>query len=220
MPQGSIPGLSGSVAAVLEPLLERVRLRPGKELFAEGDEAHALYLVGSGWVRLFRLAAEGREVTTLVLDPGELFGEEALAEAGRYGHHAEALTPAEVWRLPRALLMEHWAASPEVRSWVLEHLVRRLHAAQGRYRERRYHEVLPRLAALLVRQMQPGREGLEVHLSHEQMAHRLGTGRDTVTRVLGALAMKDLLEINYRRVVVLDPEALRRLARGLEVPGE
>jgi len=47
------------------------------------------------------------------------------------------------------------------------------------------------------------------------MSHRLGTGRDTVTRVLGALALRNLLEINYRRVVVLDPEAVRRLASGL-----
>lgn len=220
MPHEPALELPEPVAGVLEPLLEPLKLRAGKELFAGGEEAHALYLVRSGWVRLFRLAEGGREVTTLVLDPGELFGEEALSEGGVYGHHAEALTPAEVLRLPRAALMPAWAESPALRRWLLERLVRRLHAAQDRYRERRYHEVLPRLAALLVRQMRPGQEGLEVHLSHEQMAHRLGTGRDTVTRVLGALAMRDLLEINYRRVVVLDPEALRRLASGLEADRE
>ena len=202
--------LPEALADALEPL----SLRAGREVFAEGEPAAALYLVASGWVRLYRLSPKGREVTTLVLDPGELFGEEALEEEGRYAHHAEALTPAQVLRLPRPGLLAAWR-SAEVRRWLLERIVRRLHGAQDRYRERRYHEVLPRLAALLVEQMRPGREGLEVPLSHEQMSHRLGTGRDTVTRALGALALRDLLEINYRRVVVLDPEAVRRLASGL-----
>lgn len=199
---------------VLEEALEPLELRASRGLFAEGEAADAAFVVVSGWVRLYRLSPGGRERTTLVLDPGDLFGEEALLEDPRYIHYAEALTPARVLRLPRAALLEAWAV-PEVRRWVLAQLVRRLHAAQDRYRERRFHEVLPRLAALLVEQMKPGQEGLEVHLSHEQMSHHLGTGRDTVTRALGALALRDLLEINYRRVVVLDPEALRRLALGL-----
>jgi len=200
--------------AALADALEPLELRAGRGLFAEGEEAEAVFLVASGWVRLYRLTPRGRELTTLVLEPGDLFGEEALAEGARYVHHAEALTPAQVLRIVRQELLAAWEQA-EVRRWVLARLVLRLQAAQERYRERRFHEVLPRLAALLVRQMRPGREGLEVHLSHEQMSHRLGTGRDTVTRVLGALALRDLLEINYRRVVVLDPEALRRLASGL-----
>ncbi len=212
-------GIPEAVARLLEPLLEPLQLRAGKELFAGGEQAAALYLVRSGWIRLFRLAPGGREITTLVLQPGDLFGEEALAAAA-YSHHAEALTPAKVARLPRAALLALWGESRELRSWVLERLVRRLHSAQDRYRERRYYEVLPRLAALLVRQMQPGREGPEVHLSHGQIAHLLGVGRDTVTRALGSLALRDLLEINYRRVVVLDPEAVRQLAAGLEDAGE
>ncbi len=220
MPSESLLELPEPVAEELEPLLQPLKLRAGRELFTGGEEAHDLYLVRSGWIRLFRLAEDDREVTTLVLDPGELFGEEALSENGLYKQYAEALTPAEVLRLPRSALMERWEASPEVRAWVLERLVRRLHATQERYRERRYYEALPRVAALLVRRMQPGKEGLEVYLSHEQMAHRLGTGRDTVTRALGALAMRDLIEINYRRVVVLDPDAVRRLATDLEVERE
>ncbi|HGY09497.1 MAG TPA: Crp/Fnr family transcriptional regulator [Oceanithermus profundus] len=193
-----------------------VPVRAGRELFAQGEPAEALYLLETGWVRLYRLSPRGREMTTLVLDPGELFGEEALLPEGRYGQHADALTAVRVLRLERAGLLAAWEASPEVRRWVLARLVRRLRATQDRYREHRFRRVLPRLAALLVEQMQPGQEGLEVHLSHEQMSHRLGAGRDTVTRALGALAMRDLLEINYRRVVVLNPDAVRRLASGSE----
>jgi CRP-like cAMP-binding protein len=60
--------------------------------------------------------------------------------------------------------------------------------------------------------MKPGREGIEVTLSHRQIGYLIGANRDTVTRALGELALADLLEINYRRLVILDPEALRRLA--------
>ena len=209
--EASVP-VPEALADAFEPL----PVRAGRELFAQGEPARALFLLEEGWVRLYRLGPRGREITTLVLDPGELFGEEALLPEGRYAHHADALTAVRVLRFERAGLLAAWEASPEVRRWVLGRLVRRLHAAQNHYRDHRFRRVLPRLAALLIEQMQPGKEGLEVRLSHEQMSHRLGSGRDTVTRVLGALAMRDLLEINYRRVVVLDPDAVRRLAAGLE----
>ncbi len=200
--------LREALAELAEPLV----LRAGKTIYEEGDAADALFFLEEGWVRLYRLEADGREVTTLVLDPGELFGEEALAEGRPRATGAEALAASRVLRFERAAFLRLWREHEALAPWTLARLVERLHAAQRRYRERRYYEVLPRLARLLIEQMRPGREGLEVTLSHRQMGHLVGASRDTVTRALGELAMRDLLEINYRRIVILDVEAVRALA--------
>ncbi len=196
----------------LAELAEPLALRAGKTIYEEGDAANALFFLEEGWVRLYRLEPDGRAVTTLVLDPGDFFGEEALVEGRPRATGAEALAASRVLRFERAAFLRLWEEQEALVPWVLARLVERLHAAQRRYRERRYYEVLPRLARLLVEQMRPGREGLEVTLSHQQMGHLVGASRDTVTRALGELAMRDLLEINYRRIVILDVEAVRALA--------
>ena len=204
--------LPGPLREALAGLAEPLELRAGETIYEEGDAADALFFLEEGWVRLYRLEADGREATVLVLEPGELFGEEALAGEGTRATGAETLAPSRVLRFEREGFLRLWREHGQLALWTLARLAERLRGAQRRYRERRYHEVLPRLARLLIEQMRPGREGLEVTLSHEQMGHLVGASRDTVTRALGELAMRDLLEINYRRIVILDVEAVRALA--------
>ena len=60
--------------------------------------------------------------------------------------------------------------------------------------------------------MRRGEEGLEVTLSHQDLAHLAGSTRETITKVLGELAMDDTIELGYRRILVLKPEALREVS--------
>ena len=75
-------------------------------------------------------------------------------------------------------------------------------------RELRYREVRPRLLRMLLNLMREGEWGLEVALSHRDLAHLIGSTRETVTKILGELAQEGLVELGYRKVVVRDPEGL------------
>src|SRR6266542_3606358 len=55
---------------------------------APGDR---IYVVKSGAVRIYQLSPEGRELTTALLRPGQLFGTAALVGAGERAAFAEAL---------------------------------------------------------------------------------------------------------------------------------
>lgn len=60
--------------------------------------------------------------------------------------------------------------------------------------------------------MREGEEGYEITLSHQDLAHLAASTRETVTKVLGELALEETIELGYRRILVLRPEDLRRVA--------
>ena len=98
----------------------------------------------------------------------------------------------------------------EAQSAFVQLLSRRLRKAEERLRDLRFKEVLPRLAKALLSAMRKGEEGLEVTLSHQDLAHLAGSTRETITKVLGELAMSDAIELGYRRILILKPDTLRK----------
>ncbi|MFO7618601.1 MAG: cyclic nucleotide-binding domain-containing protein, partial [Thermoplasmata archaeon] len=75
------PLLSGLQEAQLERIAqasELLRLEAGETLFHQGDEATRFYMVQSGQLKLFRLAASGQEKVVELLTPGRTFAEAAM----------------------------------------------------------------------------------------------------------------------------------------------
>ncbi len=176
------------------------------------DEANTLYFVVDGWVRLFQLGPQEEEITLTVVGAGEIFGEGALLPGERYGVFAEPLTHSELLAASREDLLRLTSRFPEAQATFVLLLSRRLRKAEERLRDLRFKEVLPRLAKALLSAMRKGEEGLEVTLSHQDLAHLAGSTRETITKVLGELAMRDAIELGYRRILVLKPDALRQVS--------
>jgi len=176
------------------------------------DEARTLYYVIDGWIRLFQLGPQEEEITLTVLGAGEIFGEGALLSKERYNVFAEPLVECELLSASREDLIRLTSRFPEAQSAFVFLLSRRLRKAEERLRDLRFKEVLPRLAKALLAAMHKGEEGLEVTLSHQDLAHLAGSTRETITKVLGELAMDDTIELGYRRILVLQPEALKEVS--------
>jgi CRP/FNR family transcriptional regulator, dissimilatory nitrate respiration regulator len=86
-----------AVAAICIPKV----LQKREMLFMEGERGQAMFLMAQGAVQLFKTSAEGKEVVIKLVRAGELFGEAILFEQELYPVSACALTPAEVFLLPR-----------------------------------------------------------------------------------------------------------------------
>lgn len=76
-------------------------LRKREIVFHEGGKGHSMYLLAQGTVQLFKTSAEGREVVIKLLKPGEIFAEAVLFEKDTYPVSAMALTPAEIFLIPK-----------------------------------------------------------------------------------------------------------------------
>jgi CRP/FNR family transcriptional regulator len=68
-----------------------------------------------------------------------------------------------------------------------------------------------RLAQFLVREVNGGAEHA-LALTHQEIAERLGTAREIVSRVLGSFALQGFVELGRKRVRVIDIPSLRSVA--------
>jgi|GEM_PF-6613595 CRP/FNR family cyclic AMP-dependent transcriptional regulator len=173
-------------------------LARGELLMREGERQRYLYFLEEGRIRLFRA-----QETLLVLSPGTLFGEEALLGEPALVS-AESLAESRLQVLPQEVVWEHLGC-------LLPFLLRKLYQAQEHLRALRFRGVKSRLVEALLGATRAGERGLEVSLSHQELAYLASSTRETVTKVLGELAMEDLIDLGYRKIIILQPERLRSL---------
>jgi CRP-like cAMP-binding protein len=86
-----------AIAAICVPRM----LRKREMLFREGEKGHSMFLMAQGAVQLFKTSPEGKEVVIKLVRAGEIFGEVVLFEEDRFPVSACALTPSQVFLLPR-----------------------------------------------------------------------------------------------------------------------
>ena len=190
------------------------RLRQGQILFTTGEPASGLYIVLSGSVRAFRENIEGREQTIHVEHAGGTLAEVAVFDGGPYPSTGVADEDSEVLFLAtedvRRFMLDH----PQAALTALANMAKKLRIVASLAEQLALKDVGQRLATLLLEEaraaspkMQDG-VSFSLPLSHSQLASRLGSVREVVTRALHKLAQNGVIETRGHRIVVLNVKAL------------
>lgn len=189
----------------------------GATIFSENDPGDALHVVLQGMVRIYRMADDGREKTLAFLEEGEFFGEMALLDGGRRSAIAEALEETCVLVIPRADFVRLLTERPDIALEIIRVLSQRLRQTNAQLMEAIFCDARQRVALTLVdlasRHGNPSPDGVSIALrvTHQELAHMVGSARETVSRVLASLQDEGLLRTNGRHLVVVDMERLARL---------
>jgi CRP/FNR family transcriptional regulator, cyclic AMP receptor protein len=180
--------------------------------FATGEHDR-VYLLKAGRMRLYHLTEEGQEVTTAVLEPGQLFGLGALIGGDGWATHAEPIEDSVVCDASAADFVGMLARHPVLMARVLMVMARQMFRLQQRIESIASQPVSGRLAALLLEHMADGErtEGgvLLPHVTHDDLAKIVDSSRESVSRTLARWRAEGIVESDGRRVVVVDPERLR-----------
>ncbi len=174
-----------------------------------------VYLLKAGSVRLYHLSPNGEDVTTAVLEPGQLFGLSALFGSRSEDLSAEALTDAYVCEAGAqdflAILARHPLMMAKVMMAMAKQMFRLERTIEGLAKEP-VDSRLARLVLDLLQGVEPSRDGrLLPPLTREEMAKIAITTRESVSRTLSAWSKAGIVELKGRRIVVRDAERLERL---------
>lgn len=211
-----LPGTKhGAVDAIdrLVDLSDVRRVRRGEALWETGESSDFVAFVRGGVVLLRQRIAD-HEVTLDVCGRGCLLG----LDAGRREHDAVAHDDTTLIVVRRADFDAWMIEHPEVAPMVLElvgHLGRRMAARLALVS---MHGARARLAMLFVdladRFGVRDSRGIiiDVRLTHREMANLIGATRETVSVAIVELRKDGLINTESRRVIVVDEEALRRVA--------
>jgi CRP/FNR family transcriptional regulator len=190
-----------------------VRILPeGTILFRPGEAAQAFPVVLSGRVEVHLTGPSGREIMLYAVDPGQTCVQTTLGLLGDdlYGGEAVVAAPSQVVLVPRATFLRLMDEDPAFRLYVLRAFGQRM-ADITRLLERvAFGRIETRLAQALLDLANDGR----VEATQADLAARIGSAREVVTRRLDAWGRAGIVATERGRVELLDLAALRQLAAG------
>jgi CRP/FNR family transcriptional regulator len=205
--------LEDDAAANLASKVVQRSFARGHILFLEEQPCEGLYVVTSGRVKVFKVSPQGRELVLNVLGPGDAFNEVAVLDGGPNPASAATMTPSTLLILAREPLLELIGRHPPLAQSVIEHLASRTRHLVSRVEDLSFRTVSGRLARLLLEESD-STSRLPRSWTHEEIASRLGTAREVISRTLGRMESLGILRRERHQLIILDPDALDRLARG------
>lgn len=212
----SISYLSGLEEATLKALAQvalRRRYDAGQMIFLEGDPCAGLFIVESGRVKIFKLSPGGREQILHIFGVGEGFNDVAVLDGGPNPASAMALEPTSVLVIDRPSMVDLLGRYPALSKAIIENLAGRARHLVSLVEDLSLRTVEGRLAKLLLEEAKEADLGrVPRRLTQTQMAARLGTVREVVTRALQKLENEGIIQIERHRIIILDQEALEEKA--------
>jgi CRP/FNR family transcriptional regulator len=198
------------------------RFERGRVILREGDRGDTCYVIRSGRARVTREHPDGRAITLTNLGPGEIFGELAMFGGEVRSATVEAIDDLEAAAILaddlKRLLKEH----PDMAVKLLGALGAKLREANERIARQSFQKVSSRVAGVLARLIETGsgtnvtgsgdaadRE-IVVRSTQADLAQLAGASREATSRFLATLQRSGVVTCRRGRVVVHDPEALRR----------
>lgn len=187
------------------------RVERGLQVASPEDMTSRMYVLMSGKVNLLCTNNEGRRLVIATLEPGAIFGEGALNSISDPNIFAEAADDTLVWVIPSSEARNMTMQYPILGWGLLQTYGMRLMQVENSLEDVAYKKLPERLAALLIELVQDGSNVIK-GVSHQALADRLGTYRETVSAILRDFKRQGLVELGYRRIKLVDTETLREVA--------
>jgi CRP/FNR family cyclic AMP-dependent transcriptional regulator len=173
-------------------------------LINEGDQGDSLFIVLSGKVKVFASNAAGKEVVIDFHGPGEYVGEMSLDGSPR---SASVITvdPTSCAVVGRAQFREFILAHPDFALHLIEKLIHRARLATENMKSLALSDVYGRLVRLLTALAvdDNGRQTVPEKLTQQDIAERVGSSRDMISRLMKDLVAGGYLAVEDRTITIL-----------------
>jgi CRP-like cAMP-binding protein len=223
------PALIGRVAffrSLNEEQLDRVigiaheeHYAPGKLIFQQDDKGDCLYLIVAGYVRIFLMSDDGREITFRVYGVGDAFGEFAVLDEQPRSAGAAAIGNVVVLSIRRREFLELMRDNFDVVLSVLGMLTERLRFTTSFAQDLAFLKNTQRLAAILVQFAARARlaSGItRITATQQELADYAGCSREWVNKALQTFAHYNTIVLEEGGLLVVDEQRLQLWAASHE----
>lgn len=159
-------------------------------VFHAGDPADAVFVISNGKVKIVVTSTDGKEFILTVLGQGQVFGEMAFLEDAPRSASVVTATQVELLVVNRQDFQHLLNTEPSISRKLLGILSRRLRRANSKMESLAYMDVAGRLARYLLdlardHGQRVGNGWVVVRRpTHSDIAHSIGTSRETVSRLI------------------------------------
>lgn len=201
------------IDAILSIAVEK-KASSGELIFSDGDPGNGFYIAADGLVKVYKLSPDGKEQILHMFGPGEPFGEVPVFSGKAFPANAETVKKSDLLFFPRQAFVNLITETPSLALNMLAVLAKRLRHFTIQVENLSLKEVPARLAGyfLLLSEEQGNTEMVQLKISKGQLASFLGTIPETLSRMLKKMSGQGLIEVDGRKIRLLDFDGLIDLA--------
>ncbi|MEW6571228.1 MAG: Crp/Fnr family transcriptional regulator [Nitrospirota bacterium] len=200
--------------ALLEPSLSIKRLHRGEQIFSEGMEASAFFIIISGKVKVYKVSPYGKEQTLHIHVPGDLVAEAAIFDSALYPASCMAIEDSTLIRVSREAFIDLVKSHPDLSLKIMSGYSKRLRQFVSKIEELSLKDIKRRLAGYLLdhSRVENSQTVCRLKYSKKELASLLGTIPETLSRAFAFLKRKKLIVEKDNTIQIPDPEKLRMIA--------
>ena len=200
--------LSEADFSSLAKVANRRRYPKDSVVFFENEQGDFFFMILEGRIKVTILGDDGREVILSLLGSGDFFGEMALLDNEPRSATAIAVEDCELLSLHRNDFQNVLTDNRSIMVGLIKVLTARLRRANHQISTLALLDVYGRVARVIVdmareegRRLKDGRIAFR-RATHQEIANRIGTTRETVTRMLKDLERQGMIHIEGREIIV------------------
>ena len=199
----------------LASLLRWKGFEKGENLFRQGDEGTALYIIMQGRIKI-SLSRRKEKITIAILGQGEFLGEMALLDGQPRSADAVALEDSYLYALNRKDFLSFLINNDHAIRAILNSLSARLRKTDDLLAEMCFLSLSARLAKKLVELAEPqdpdekNCHECTLKISQQELGDILGVSRESINKELKILRDKGILATSRNFIHIYDLESLKK----------
>ncbi len=199
---------------MLESRMRDLKVRKGRMIVSVGARQDSVFFIDAGEAQVLLYSNSGREVSVRQLARGDLFGELAALDGAPRAASIIAVSDVRARIMARSDFLACLEASPAAGLWLSRRLAGEVRRLTERIFELSALNVQTRLHCELLRLARAGghdRMLIQPAPTHAELANRIGTHREAVTREMRALTHLNIIRNRRRSLEFIDLPALERV---------
>jgi len=178
------------------------------------DMGDAMFIILKGSVKVSLFSENGREVVLDVIEEGGFFGEMSIIDKMPRSANVITVDKVETIMIKRNDFMNLLIQYPNISINILRELVGRIRKADDIINSLSIHDVLGRISRFITKifisNEVPLVDGAVVDFAytHKDIAARVGTTRESVTRALNKILEKHILNIDDKKLTIYNTNKL------------
>ena len=205
-------GLSSRSHGLITAQISHAAFTRGQTVFLQDDAADFVYIIRSGWVKLFRETIDGQEAIIDILTRGHIFGDTSFFNNNIYQYGAQTVEDLHVFRLPLSLFQTLIAEDSQFTFNLMNTMVRYRREQDMEVEHRSLQNASQRIGCFLLRLLplnhHTGAQTIHIPYDKLLLAGRLGMKPETLSRGLSRLKEDLDLVVKGGTVHVPDVEQL------------
>ncbi|MEO7335236.1 MAG: Crp/Fnr family transcriptional regulator [Caldimonas sp.] len=175
-------------------------------IITEGDTSDSLFIILTGRVKVYAGNEAGKEIVITTHGPGEYVGELAL-DGGMRSASVMTLEPTTCSVVTGANLRQFIAAHPDFAMHLIYKLIWRVRQATDSVKSLALQDVYGRVIRLLQESsdQQGGERVVRERLTQQDIAERVGSSREMVSRIFKDLTTGGYIESAGGKITILRP---------------